>query len=67
MSFEIADEWAVGFDDDFVLVAVVDYRFLLIPWMELWEDMEVSVYITTIEDQLRDWYGRIWRSGEMSK
>ena len=54
MGFKIADEWAVGFDDDFVLVAVVNYRFLLIPWMKLWGDMEVSAYITTIEDQLRD-------------
>ena len=35
MSFKIADEWAVGFDDNFVLVAVVDYCFLLIPWMKL--------------------------------
>lgn len=52
MSFKITDEWAVGFDDDFVLVAVVDYCLLLIPWMELWGHMEVSAYITTIEDQL---------------
>ena len=61
MSFKIADEWAVGFDDNFVLVAVVDYCFLLVPWMKLWGDMEVSAYITTIEGQLRG------RSGGISK
>ena len=54
MSFQIADERAVGFDDDFMLVAVVDYFFLLIPWMKLWGDMEVSAYIITIGDQMRD-------------
>ena len=52
MSFEIADEWAVGFDDDFVLVAIVDYCSLLIPWMKLCGDMEVSASIATIEVQL---------------
>ena len=54
MSFKVTDEWTVGFDDDFVLVAVVDYCFLLIPWMKLWGDIEVSAYIEKLEDQLRD-------------
>ena len=54
MSFKIADEWAVGFDDDFVLVAIVDYCSLLIPWMKLCGDMEVSASIATIEMQLRN-------------
>ena len=40
MGFKIADEWAVGFDDDFVLVAIVDYCFLLIPWMKLLGSVE---------------------------
>ena len=54
MSLKIADEWAVSFNDDFVLVAIVDYCFLLIPWMKLLGNIEVSAYITTIEDQLRE-------------
>ena len=54
MSLKIADEWAVSFDDDFVLVAIVDYGFLLIPRMKLLRNVEVSVYITAVEDQLRD-------------
>ena len=48
MSFKIANEWAVGFNDDFMLVAVVDYFFLLVPWMKLWGFMEVSAYIIMI-------------------
>ena len=35
MGFEVAHEWAVGFDDDFMLVAIVDYCSLLIPWVKL--------------------------------
>ena len=35
MSFQIADKRAIGFDDDFVLVAIVDYFSLLVPWMKL--------------------------------
>ena len=54
MSFQIPDEWAVGFDDDFMLVAVVDYSFLLIPWMKLWRDVEVSSYIKIIGNQMRN-------------
>lgn len=33
MGFLISDKGAVGFDDDFLLVAVVDNGSLLIPWV----------------------------------
>ncbi len=42
MSFQVAYEWAVCFDDDFVLVAVVDYSSLLIPWMKLYGLCELA-------------------------
>ena len=35
MSFEVADKWTVCFDDNFMLVAIVDYGFLLVPRMKL--------------------------------
>ena len=35
MSLLVADQWTVRFDDNLVLVAVVDYRSLLVPWMKL--------------------------------
>ena len=35
MSFQIAHKRAIGFDDDVMLVAVIDYYSLLVPWMKL--------------------------------
>ena len=35
MSLLVADQWTVGFDDDLVLIAIVNYGSLLVPWMKL--------------------------------
>ena len=35
MGFLVANERAIGFDDDFVGIAIVDYGSLLTPGMEL--------------------------------
>lgn len=50
MSFLIADQWAVRFDDDLVLVAIVDYGSLLVPWMKLQGFMDVSIHAIKVED-----------------
>lgn len=36
MSLLIADQWTVCFDDNPVLIAIVDYCSLLVPWMKLY-------------------------------
>ena len=50
MSFLIADQRAVRFDDDLVLVAIVDYGSLLVPWMKLQGFMDVSIHVIKLED-----------------
>ena len=45
MSLLIADQRAVRFDDDLVLVAIVDYGSLLVPWMKLQGFVDVSIHV----------------------
>ena len=48
MSFQVAHKWTVRFDDNLILVTVVDYRSLLVPWMKLFRIIDVSVYISPV-------------------
>ena len=38
MCFQIADEGAVGFDDDLMLITEINYRSLLAPWVQLYQN-----------------------------
>lgn len=42
MGFLVSDKRAVRFDDDFVFVAVIDNGSLLIPWVQLDEESQIS-------------------------
>ena len=46
MSFQVAHKWTVRFDNNLMLVTVVDYRSLLIPWMKLCKVKNISIHIS---------------------